>query len=497
MDLNIENYNIDELLNIFKINEKDCDIDVLQKKLSRSISIITNECDNLPEEKDTLIEFYTNAAFKILNSKKIIENKIKNENINTSSSNYIEKEPLMNNGLVDENTKIVNRELINGGVKQPIPPTYTINTNRNLYSEGLVNPLERETITTLLSINSKFRDSYSKSPSDFTVELNDPLNNVVSMRLASMEMMNSYYAISQYLSTNNFTMEFFQYDTTTLDISINSIFRETFIVPDGNYNILDLIQTINDDCFQNNNPSPIGIPYYRLVELVYHPTKGKTNFILNDASGNPPESGYNWGFNISFRDKNIPNRAAFLNLGWILGYREFEYYFFEQPVPNPTPCDQDFFNYKYISPCTDGYLSYYQFTKSNILNIGFNPEAVANTLGTHYFLLEVDDFNKNQSIVFRSNSQLKHNIKETFNYNVSNILARIPNTAEYFSIIFEDSSDRVFKSRKYFGPVRLSKFKIRLLDENGVVVNLNNNNIVINLEIEMLNTPYKNQVYRN
>jgi len=45
--------------------------------------------------------------------------------------------------------------------------------------------------------------------------------------------------------------------------------------------------------------------------------------------------------------------------------------------------------------------------------------------------------------------------------------------------------------------VRLSKFKIRLLDENGVVVNLNNNDMVINLEIETLNTPYKNLVYRN
>ena len=182
MDLNLENYNIDELLNIFKINEKEYDIDVLQKKLSKSISIITNECDNLPENKDTLIEFYTNAAFKILNSKKIIENKIKNENSNTTSISYIENEPLINNGLVDENKKIINRELINGGVKQPIPPTYTINTNKNLYSEGIVNPLEREVITTLLSINSKFRDSYSKSPSDFVVELNEPLNNVVSIK---------------------------------------------------------------------------------------------------------------------------------------------------------------------------------------------------------------------------------------------------------------------------------------------------------------------------
>ena len=75
-------------------------------------------------------------------------------------------------------------------------------------------------------------------------------------------------------------------------------------------------------------------------------------------------------------------------------------------------------------------------------------------------------------------------------------MARIPNSADFYSIIFEDSSDKVFKTRKYFGPVRISKLKIRLLDENGVVVNLNNNDIIINLQIECLNAPYKNLTYR-
>ena len=489
MDLNIDNYNIDELLNLFNIKEKDSDINTLQENLSKSITIISNEVDNLPEDKDSLIEFYTKAIFKILNNKKNVEDRIKK---NDKKEELKSNEEVINSNLVDDNNNIINRELINGGVRQPVPPIYTINTNKNLYSEGLVNPLERETITTLLSINSKFRYTYSKSSSDFSVELNEPYNNVVSIKLASMEILNSYYAISEYLGSNNFTIEFFQYHPNQYDIS--SINTTTFIVPDGNYNVIELVDTINTKCF-SDDPSA---NYYKLVELKYHPYKGKVNFILGDISENIHiDQTLNVGFNISFRDQKMKNRPIFLNLGWILGYRDPEYYFFEQPIPNPTPCDPDFFSYRYISPCKDGYLPYYQFKETNILNIGFNPQAVANTLGTNYFLLEVDDFNRNQSVVFRSNTQLKHNIEEKFTYSLSNILARIPNTADYFSMIYEDSSDRVFKARKYFGPVKLTKFKIRLLDENGIVVNLNDNDIVINLQIEMLNAPYKNLVYRN
>jgi len=499
MDLNIENYSISELLNIFNIEEKNSDNETLQKHLSKSISIITNQDNNsLPENKNELIEFYTKSMFKILNNKTIINNNLKKETkkeIIEKPSEILSNEPYINT-LIDDNNEILNRNLLPGGVKQPIPGIYSFNTNQNKFVEGIVNPIERETITSLLTINSKFRDNYSKSTTDFSVELNDPYNNVVSIKLASMELINSYYTVSEYLRTNRFNVEFFQYDQITNEISVNNRFTQDFIIPDGNYSVISMIDTLNNDVFLNDDPYSPSIPYYHLIQSTYDDIKGKINFSLSDTSGNPPASGFNWGFNLNFADNMVPNRPSFLNFGWLLGYRDLYYSFFKKHLPNPTPCDQDYYDYSYKSPCVNGYLPYYQNKPNNILNIGFNPQAVTNLIGSHYFLLEVDDFNKNQSEVFRSNTELKQNSKSTFNYSVFNVLARIPNSSDHFSVIFEDSSDRVFKNRRYFGPVRLSKFKIRLLDENGVVVNLNDNDIIINLEIETLNTPYKNQTYR-
>jgi hypothetical protein len=70
---------------------------------------------------------------------------------------------------------------------------------------------------------------------------------------------------------------------------------------------------------------------------------------------------------------------------------------------------------------------------------------------------------------------------------VSNILALIPNRCNYYDKSFEDYTDRIFNTKLYFGPVKISKLKIRLLDENGVVVNLNNMDLTINIAIETIN----------
>jgi hypothetical protein len=73
-------------------------------------------------------------------------------------------------------------------------------------------------------------------------------------------------------------------------------------------------------------------------------------------------------------------------------------------------------------------------------------------------------------------------------------LARIPNVSPTFSVVFEDSSDRVFKTRKYFGPVKLQKLRIRLLDENGRVIDLNGSEVVVSFDVEALEVPYKNKI---
>jgi hypothetical protein len=102
--------------------------------------------------------------------------------------------------------------------------------------------------------------------------------------------------------------------------------------------------------------------------------------------------------------------------------------------------------------------------------------------------LEVTDYNNNSPAV------LKYNTNDRYWFNVKDILAKIPNVSPAYSVIFEDSSDRIFKTRKYFGPVKLQKLRIRLLDENGKVVDLNGSELVVSFDVESLDVPYKNKV---
>lgn len=488
MDLNINNYSVEELYKLFNITDNKIDkIDIIKLEdfLSKTISLISiQENEDLPENKDKLIKFYTKAAFKIFNSNIKNNNSMEIDSLDSLAldvsnsltpniSYYKENEEIINT-LLESNTNFKSNLLDTDDKTGELQPrqkeTLFVKGYLNKYTEGLVNPLERETTSSILSINSKFRESNSKSSTDFIIELNDPYHNVVSMKLASIELINSYYTISEYLRTNKFSVTFFQYNSVTNDISQNSIFTEDFTIPDGNYSVTELVTIINNDCFRNNVTDPVtiaSIKYFRVIKIVKTNNTGKLLFALNDFSGNQyqPPSGYAWGFNLNFSDKITPNRPAFLNLGWILGYRKLNYNFFKT-INND---------------------NYYIQVKTLSLDIGFNPESTANTIGTRYFLLEVDDFNKNQSKLFRFNAELKNNTSEAFTYSVSNILALIPNRCNYYDKSFEDYTDRIFNTKLYFGPVKISKLKIRLLDENGVVVNLNNTDLTINIAIETIN----------
>lgn len=498
MDLNLNNYSVEELYKLFNITDNKIDIIKIEDYLSKTISLISiQDNEDLPENKEKLIKFYTKAAFKIFNSNIKNSNAMEvdsidslaldvsnslntgnNSNDNSDSNNsnnyYKENEELIST-LLENNTNFKSNLLDNENIQlQNTNKSLFVRGYLNRYTEGLVNPLERETTSSILSINSKFRDSNSKSSTDFIIELNDPYHNVVSMKLASIELINSYYTISEYLRTNKFSVTFFHYNSVTNDVSQNSIFTEDFTIPDGNYSVTELVSIINNDSFRNNvtdSATIATIKYFRVIKIDKTNNTGKLLFSLNDFSGNQflPPAGYEWGFNLNFRDKITPNRPAFLNFGWILGYRKLNYNFFK------TANSETYYN-------TDA-------TKLN-LEIGFNPESTANTIGTRYFLLEVDDFNKNQSKLYKFNAELKNNSLEAFTYSVSNILALIPNRGNYYDKSFEDYTDRVFNTKLYFGPVKVSKLKIRLLDENGVVVNLNNTDLTINVAIETINKHY-------
>ena len=85
-----------------------------------------------------------------------------------------------------------------------------------------------------------------------------------------------------------------------------------------------------------------------------------------------------------------------------------------------------------------------------------------------YIYLAIDDF---------QNSSNNHFIS-VFNKSIlsPNILARISIKGSYFTLLMESDYSIVSEPRKYFGPVDIQKLRIRLFDEHGRILQMNNSN---------------------
>ena len=68
----------------------------------------------------------------------------------------------------------------------------------------------------------------------------------------------------------------------------------------------------------------------------------------------------------------------------------------------------------------------------------------------------------------------------------SNILARISMPYGVNEIGYDDTSDLIPKTREYFGPVRIEKLHIQLVDEFGRIIDLNNNDFSLLLDFQCL-----------
>ena len=439
MDLNIDNYNDNEIYNLFKLNKRDCNIDNLSEVILYNKNLISNsKLDN----KINILKFLNKCFIRLSNDNNFdISNTIKTK-LDLHEFNTLPTIPI------------------------EIPQKLSINSSNTLFPAGTVNPLKKEITTSMLIINSKFRENTNnlfinsdKSgtnglSTDFTIELVESYNNVVSLKLASLELINSYYPVSEYLKTNQFTITSFEYEIANPSNIINST-SNIILLDDGSYTSSDItaaIQNIFDTSPSNS---------LKAVIINYNSLTGKINFYINTTPTILPTTNYAYGFHLDFTIQDKFIRPSYLNFGWLLGFKKLYYNFF------------------------DNYID----TSSNTLNIGFNSESPLNLLGSSFYLIEIDDYNNNHSKV------INYNINSPYSFNINNIIAKIPNASETNSLFFEDSSDKIFKKREYFGPVRIKKLRIRLLDENGFLLNLNDSEVVISLEIKTINNSYKKMVY--
>jgi hypothetical protein len=152
-----------------------------------------------------------------------------------------------------------------------------------------------DTRTHILNIDSRFRtDGSTSMTTNFTMRLDQPYKNVISLSVASVEIPNSYYTFSAAKGNLRFY----------LNSSADGSGVYTVDISAGNYIAGDIVTVIQNRLNTINNGTT------RRYQIAFNSINGKVT-ILN-LGGN---------FTLNFNDVFV-NRANDFGLGYNLGYRK-------------------------------------------------------------------------------------------------------------------------------------------------------------------------------
>jgi hypothetical protein len=394
---------------------------------------------------------------------------------------------------------------------KPKPPTNATYTHNIQYPSGSLNPTDRKVITRNLCIDTLFRKNYNKTvSSNFLHTLPDPITNIISMKISAIEFPNAWYHFTSQNQSNEFTITIYNApDKVEKNGSItpyNKIIKHKILIPNGNYQS-DLFNIAMNNMFRNIG-NGLEYIFFELNELTANcafrsktlsdstqggeVSRSVTNTYLLEQTidartviGGEPNSSelrspefphipsatrpeyltidnpQPFYFTVDFRIESDPTRPLYKNAGWMMGFRE--------PFYEVRYLD----NYNRVANilATDG-TQYYNWYLKSESSYGSSIQS--------YLFLEIDDFNKN----FSTNTLFANTTNETYLGN--NIMGRVSVVSGINTIITNTASDRVFKKREYFGPVKLEKLHIRLLNKFGDPVWFNGNDFSFVLEIEQL-----------
>jgi hypothetical protein len=344
-------------------------------------------------------------------------------------------------------------------IKHEDPPI--IHTKHEEFIPSELNPLEKRTTTKTLCVDTLFRENYSTTKStDYIYKLPVYINNVVSMQLTSFEFPNMINIFSSENNSNTFEIGVYNVNTGEYDSSGDQILSDvsyTIIIPDGNY-MSNTFQTILNNIFQSTDS--IGLKFLKAEVGLQTNTIIRVNNTDIDKIGNFPydlsDNFYSpdFYFQLNFA---IENKPLYKTAGWMMGFREETY-----------TITQDNYYVSLIDSLTpivyEGYL--------------ISESSYGSTMD-NYMFLEIDDYHNN----FPTNTFVSTN---TNSYIGKNILARIVLTSGANTIITDNASDCIFKKREYFGPIKLEKFRIRILNRFGEVIQLKQNDYSFVLELKQM-----------
>jgi hypothetical protein len=236
--------------------------------------------------------------------------------------------------LLNEPNYDLNR--VNPSLNNKNNTNVVLNTAINEVSPGYLNSVKRIIQLLNLNLNSCFRHNYYQSnPCDFQYIIPSEIKNVLSMRLVSIEIPNSWYLFSSIKKNNTFIVEIHLEGEKT---------EYNIIIPDGNYDSDTLQHYLNTTYFcESGLETPL-----KNIRFSINNYNLKTSFEVVES-----ESDLLTNFNFSLKFIDNINQNAMNTLGWILGFRLGSYLNIHEKI-----CSEGLFDAggdRYIYLCINDY----------------------------------------------------------------------------------------------------------------------------------------------
>jgi hypothetical protein len=369
----------------------------------------------------------------------------------------------------------------------------TVSTYNTKVAAGTVNPFDIRTYKQIININSRFRNNYTTTPaSDFYFTMATPIKKAISMKLQCINLPNIIYTVNKNTGSDNFTIS-------------QSGSQKIITIESGAYTPSQIVKQTNTKLVAAGFPN---------ISLNYNLINGKMNFSSTtqpfDISFDYIDpSGCSLGHNI-YRQVGSNLYKDQLTLGWLLGFRQN--YQFRTPInaiaqsltnrlhnlsanpvsrkelrtlhsihsrrPRLTQVKTDGFQYledNYNCCDVSGLMMYpnpLDISYTYINDTEYTAEAIYDSHGNRHFLLSINDFQNNHTTAVVSPLQ-----QETLGDGC--IIAKISSAC--CGGCSTEHIDRI-----YFGPTEISRIHIKLLDEFGRILDLNNGDYSLTLEFEIL-----------
>lgn len=296
------------------------------------------------------------------------------------------------------------QSIYNNRTRQPssIKEPETVNTVQSSYpnviAPGSLNSIKRITQFLNLNLNTCFRTNYYNSnPCDFQYFLPVEIKHVVSMRLASIEIPNSWYVFSSAQKNNAFMIE----------INNNGVITPyDIIIPDGNYDNETLQYFLNHNYFflSGNFNDLVNIEF--TIDPINFKSSFKSLWVLPSL----------FRFTIHFyQGTQDASQNIMSTIGWAMGFRLASYNMISAEILSEGLFDAGSDRYIYVS------IDDYQNNHNSLNVVCFDNSVMEQNI-----IAKIPMINGKLSLIIEdNNSPLSKNRRYNGPVNIRNMHVRI------------------------------------------------------------------------